>query len=225
MDNSTLHHLVISHFLDQQRAPSVAELAVACRSSVDEVRHGLRALADYHGVVLHPHSDEVWIAHPFSSAPTTCVVCSGKRKWWGNCMWCSLGLAHLAGGTATIETRLGAIGEAATVRIEDGKLLDTDYVIHFPLPMTRAWDNVIYTCSVMLLFRDEAEVDEWCATRGVPKGDVRPIQQIWDFAREWYARHADADWVKWSSAEAAEIFRRHKLTGPTWALPEEATRF
>lgn len=48
----------------------------------------------------------------------------------------------------------------------------------------------------------------WCASRGIPKGDVRLIEQVWAFATEWYARHADADWNKWSVQEAAEIFMR-----------------
>lgn len=172
MNNSSLHAAVIGFFLKNQRAPTVSEIAAQFHCDEMQARAGLRALAEYHGAVLHPHSDEVWVAHPFSAAPTTYVVRSGSRSWWGNCAWCSLGLAHLAGGTATIETRMGALEDYATVRIENGKLLDTDYVVHFPIPMRKAWDNVIYTCSVMLMFRDEAQVDAWCASRGIPKGAV-----------------------------------------------------
>ena len=217
MNDSSLHHAIISSFLDRQRPPTTRELAARFRCDEATARRGLRALAENHGVVLHPNTDEIWVAHPFSAAPTTCVVSVGARKWWGNCAWCSLGLAHLAGGTATIETRIGAIHEHAAI--------DTDFVVHFPIPMRRAWDNVIYTCSVMLLFRSEAQVDEWCAARGVPKGDVRPIEQIWTFASEWYAHHADVNWTKWSTREAAELFRRHGLTGPVWTLSNEAERF
>ena len=115
--------------------------------------------------------------------------------------------------------------EHATIRIEDGRLLDSDYVVHFPIPMRRAWANVVYTCSVQLLFRDEAEVDAWCATRGIPKGDVRPIERICNFARDWYGRHADANWTKWSTQEAAELFARHGLDGPIWALSDDGGRF
>jgi len=225
MNNSSLHEAIVSFFLDFQRPPKIEELSSAFSCSTDEVRKGLRALADYHGVVLHPTSDEVWIAHPFSSSPTTCVVHAGTRRWWGNCAWCSLGVAHLAGGTAEIETRLGGIDEAVTIRIREGRLLDRDFVVHFPIPMQRAWDNVVYTCSVMLMFRNELQVDNWCAERGIVKGDVRPIEQVWAFASEWYSRHADPNWTKWSLREAAEIFRRHGLTGPVWALPEETGRF
>ncbi|MGN6185995.1 MAG: alkylmercury lyase family protein [Thermoanaerobaculia bacterium] len=225
MDDSSLHHAIISHFLIHLRPPTIRELASHFHCDEAAVRNALRVLAEHHGVVLHPMSDEVWIAHPFSAAPTTCVVSAGNRKWWGNCAWCSFGVAHLAGGSATIETRLGAIGDSVTIRIEDGRLLDTSFVVHFPVPMRHAWDNGVFTCSVQLLFRDEAEVDEWCRVRGIPKGDVRPIEQVWTFAREWYGRHADADWTKWSMREAAEIFRRHNLTGATWTLGNESERF
>ena len=225
MDNARLHHAIVCSFLARKRPPSVDEVAAQFGCSRDRARAALRALADDHGAVLQPGSDEIWIVHPFSAAPTTCVVKSGDCAWWGNCAWCSLGLAYLAGGNATIETRTGAIGEHATIRIEDGRLLDSDYVVHFPIPMRRAWANVVYTCSVQLLFRDEAEVDAWCATRGIPKGDVRPIERIWNFARDWYGRHADAHWTKWSTQEAAELFARHGLDGPIWALSDDGGRF
>lgn len=225
MNNSSLHETIIAFFLDHQRPPTTFEIASRFNCDESEARQALRALAENHGVVLHSNTGEVWVAHPFSAAPTTCVVKSGRHKWWGNCAWCSLGVVQLAGGTATIETRIGAIDDQVAIRIEDGKLLDTDFVVHFPIPMRQAWDNVIYTCSIMLLFRNEAQVDDWCATRGIRKGDVRPIEQVWNFAAEWYARHANADWTKWSVQEAAEIFARHNLTGPIWTLSNETARF
>lgn len=257
MNNSSLHHAIINGFLTNQRSPTVAELAATFGATVEQTREALRALGEYHGVVLHPHSDEVWVAHPFSAAPTTCVVKAPAKEaadggangagtkaktWWGNCAWCSLGVAHLAGGTATIETRLGAIGDAITISIVDGELIQTDssssnssssssspitsdLVVHFPIPMKKCWDNVIHTCSVMCYFRNEAEVDAWCAERGVPKGDVVPIQQVWHFAKEWYGRHADADWTKWSLKEACDIFARHSLTSATWSLASDGGRF
>ncbi|ETS78428.1 hypothetical protein PFICI_10490 [Pestalotiopsis fici W106-1] len=225
LNHSSLHEAIISSFLVNQRPPTIGEIATRFQCNTDEARKCLRDLAKYHGVVLHPNSDEVWVAHPFSAAPTTCVVSSGERKWWGNCAWCSLGVMKLAGQTSTLSTKVGAIGDEVSITAQDGELLDKDCVIHFPIPMRNAWDNVIYTCSVMLLFRNEAEVDEWCATRGIQKGDVRPIEQIWNFAGEWYGRHADADWTKWSVRDAVEMFSRHNLTGPIWALGEEAERF
>ena len=104
-------------------------------------------------------------------------------------------------------------------------LLDADFLVHFPVPMTRAWDNVIYTCSVMLLFRTEEEVNHWCATRGVARGDVQPVARIWAFAKDWYGRHLDPEWRKWTVAEATAMFARHRLDGPVWSLPTSSGRF
>lgn len=225
MDHSSLHELIISSFLKDQRPPTISKIATHFESDLNTARRALQALADYHGVVLHPNSGEIWVAHPFSAAPTTCVVSSGDRKWWGNCAWCSLGVMQLAGGTSTLKTRTGGIGDEVSITVRNGQLADTEFVIHFPIPMRNAWDNVIYTCSVQLLFRNEDEVDEWCATRGIPKGDVRPLKQIWDFAVDWYGRHADADWTKWTLHEAIEIFSRHNLTSPIWVIGDEAGCF
>ena len=225
MNNSSLHEAIISSFLQRQRAPSVEELASTFSSSSEDVRNSLRELAEYHGVVLHPKTDEVWIAHPFSSAPTMCVVHSGRKKWWGNCAWCSLGVACLAGGDVDIESRIGGIDEMVRIQIGNGAVVDKDFVVHFPIPMQKAWDNVVYTCSVMLFFRSRVQVEEWCAERGVPVGDILPIEQAWAFASEWYSRHADPGWVKWTVQEAAEMFKRHGLGGPIWDLPQEVGRF
>lgn len=225
MNNSDLHFAIISSFIECQCAPSIDSLATKFGRDRNGVITALEALADYHGVVLHPATKEVWIAHPFSSTPTTFIVKSGTKRWWGNCAWCSLGLVHLIGGSATIETRIGGIGDPIEIRFENGKVMNDQLVVHFPVPMKNAWDSVIYTCSLMLVFRSEAEVDEWCAVRSLPHGDVQPIEKIWDFASEWYARHADRDWKKWSVAEAAEIFRRNRLTHPVWQIAEDDGRF
>lgn len=225
MNGSALHHAIVRSFVTRQCAPSIAALATEFGLDRNEVVRGLRQLADDHGVVLHPKTDEVWIVHPFSATPTPFVVKSGTKRWWGNCAWCSLGLVHLIGGSATIETRIGGIEDPVDIRVQNGELLDDDLVIHFPVPMKDAWDSVIYTCSLMLVFRSEPQIDDWCRLRALPKGDVRPIRQVWRFASEWYARHGDADWKKWSVAEAAEIFKRHHLTHPVWQLPGDGTRF
>jgi hypothetical protein len=122
-------------------------------------------LEDYHGVVLHSHFGEVWVAHPFSATPTTCIVEPGGYKWWGNFAWWALGVIHLVGGDATLTTRLGAIRDEVNITVKDGRLFDKYCVVHFPVPLRNVWDNFIYTCSVHLSFHNEVEVEEWCSTQ------------------------------------------------------------
>ncbi len=225
LTNSSLHHHILSTIVARGYAPSIDELTDWSGRTRTEVAAALTALAEYHGVVLHPTSGEIWIAHPFSLAPTTFTITAHSQRWWGTCAWCSLGAVELLGGTATITTRFAWSGESVSLRVDAGKLLDTDCVIHFPIAMAKAWDNVVYTCSMMLLFRDANAVAAWCNRFGKQQGDVRPVEQIWHFSREWYGRHLDTDWRKWTAAEAAEMFGRHGLDGPIWSLPSAAERF
>ena len=225
LNHSSLHFAIIDTFLGRGFAPTVEELAQRFAVDRPQICDALRALEDYHGVVLHPDSCEIWVIHPFSTVPTGFRVSSGEREWWGNCAWCSLGIAAIAEQPVTIKTSPGYDRPPVELVIEDGCLRDDRFVIHFPIPMAKAWDNVIATCSVMLLFDDEAHVDEWCAKHGKQKGDVRPLRQVWEFAKDWYGRHADPDWEKHTALEAAELFSRHGLEGPIWKLPEQDGRF
>jgi len=225
VDSGSLHHAIISEFVERGFAPTPAELGARFQASSSEISAALKGLADDHGVVLHPNSDHIWIAHPFSNAPTGFLVRAGDREWWGNCTWCSLGAVQLVGGNVEIVTALGGSGDQVTLRIKDGDLLDTDYVVHFPIKMANAWDNVVYTCSMMLLFENSAQVDLWCQKHSKPKGDVRSVAQIWRFAQEWYGRHLDLDWRKWTAEEAAAMFKKHGLDGPVWDIPEAEGRF
>ncbi|MEM7500679.1 MAG: alkylmercury lyase family protein [Pseudomonadota bacterium] len=225
LNNSSLHFVIVDAFLKHGFAPTVEELARNFNVNQTRMCDALRSLQDYHGVVLHPDSCEVWVIHPFSTVPTGFLVSSGEREWWGNCAWCSLGLAAIAKQPVVIKTSPGYDRPVVELAISDGELHNDSFVVHFPTPMSQAWDNVIATCSMMLLFDDEAHVDEWCAKHGKQRGDVRPVQQIWRFAKEWYGKHADPDWRKPSAAEAAELFARHGLDGPIWTLPEQDRHF
>lgn len=225
LTHAPLHHYLLKHLVEEGYAPSIADLSEHFRQPEAKVREALLALQAYHGVVLHPHNAEVWVIHPFSTAPTNFLLRKGEQAWWGNCAWCSLGAAALLGGDVTITTTLGANSEQVTLRVEEGALLDRGYYVHFPIPMTAAWDNVIFTCSTMLLFADEADIDAWCRRHNLPKGDVQPAEVVCAFAQVWYGKHLRPDWRKWTLAEARALFERFNLTHPVWQIPASEGRF
>ena len=223
--NSLLHHHIIDQIIKQGFAPDIPQLAGLCGLPEAEVREGLIALQEYHGVVLHPNQSRIWVAHPFSLAPTNFTVKAGARLWWGNCAWCSLGVAALIGEDCEIDSTLGAHGEKVTLHVRNGEVLEGELLIHFPIPMEKAWDNVIYTCSTMQLFRDEAQVDDWCRRHNIPRGDVQKVGSFWEFTQEWYGKHRDEDWKKWSVSEAVNMFRKFGLEHEVWHLPVGEGRF
>jgi hypothetical protein len=100
-----------------------------------------------------------------------------------------------------------------------------DLLVHFPVPMKHAWDNVLFTCSVMLMFRYKRSIQDWSRRHALPCGDAQPVQKVYDFARVWYGRHLDADWRKWTTEEARGIFERFGFRGPVWELPASGERF
>ncbi len=222
--DSRVHHRVLRTILDRGNAPSASELSSALATPEAEIRASLRRLAENHGLVLHPASDDVWIAHPFSLSPTAVWVASRERGWWAPCLWCAMGISALCGDDATVRVRLGGEADEVVLRIGSGTV-EPDVLVHFPIPPRDAWTNVVHFCASVQPFRSEPEVDAWCARHRLPRGQVIPARQVLALARVWYGRHLDEAWVKWTVPEAGAIFEGVGLTGPFWALPGAGERY
>jgi hypothetical protein len=179
----------------------------------------LRGLAAIHGVVLHPHACEPWVVHPFSVTPTLHWIEGNNSGWWAPCVWCALGVATLAGGKLRIHTRYGGEAEPLILDVRDGQPGGPPgTVVHFAIPPARAWNNVHQHCALVLPFRNEREIDEWCDRHRQPRGEAVPLAQVGILARAWYGSHANPDWHKWTIEEAREIFHRAGLQSAFWDL-------
>ncbi|WP_281558285.1 alkylmercury lyase family protein [Thalassomonas sp. RHCl1] len=225
LNNSSLHYYIMKHIVNLGYAPKIHDISQYFDTSKTEVIKALKALQDYHGVVLHPNSSEIWVMHPFSTAPTNFWIESNTGSWWGNCAWCSLGAAALLKQNLTITTTLGGESRQITIEIKDGQIRNKNLFIHFPIPMINAWDNVTFTCSTMLMFETSNDIDDWCKRHAIPKGDIQPIDKIWEFSKVWYGNHLNPNWVKWSVDEAKDIFQRFELSHSIWNMPANAGRF
>lgn len=225
LNHASLHYQLLKGVINNGFAPSVEQLADHFQTEQGKVEEALYALQDYHGVVLHPNQPKVWVIHPFSLAPTNFYVTSKSGQWWGNCAWCSLGVAALLKEDVTITTTIGAETRQILIHIVNGEILEKQYYIHFPVPMKNAWDNVIYTCSNMLVFESEEQINDWCQRHNIPKGDIQPLEKIWAFSRKWYGNHLNPAWTKWTIEEARQIFREYDLQGRIWDLGDSKERF
>jgi len=217
--HALVHHHLLAGIVRDGRAPALAALAEAASVSPADVAASLGRLAEGHGLVLHPGTTEVWIAHPFSLSPTgVWVAADDGRGWWAPCLWCATGIAALVARPVVVHARIGGEAEAVAIPLADGRAGD-DVVVHFALPPRDAWSNVVHYCACVLPFRAAADVDAWCARHRLPRGEVVPLAQVADLGCAWYGRHLDRDWRKWTVPEAQAIFERVGLTGPFWALP------
>ena len=223
--SSQFHHYILKQIVEQGYSPTVKQLAEYFSLDKAKVLFELKALADSHGVVLHPHSGEVWAIHPFSNAPTATCLRAGKKFWWANCIWCALGATALIDDAVTITTCIGGEQQQIVISVDDQGVDREDLYVHFPIPMINAWDNVIYTCSTMLVFESEAQVACWCERHHIPRGDVQPITNVFAFARAWYGNHLNSRWKKRSLADANQLFERFGFNHPVWTLPDSDEGF
>ena len=223
--NSTLHYTILKEIIEKGYAPNTRDLSKLLDAREEEVIRGLKELQEYHGVVLHPHEAKIWAIHPFSLSPTTFYVETKKGAWWGNCAWCSLGIAALIKDNSKISTTIGGETKRVEINIINGKIQEKNYMIHFPIPMKKAWDNVIYTCSNMLIFENEDQVNKWTENHNIPKGDIQPIEKIWEFSKKWYGNHLNPNWKKWTIQEAKEMFKEFDLDNKIWDLDDSNGRF
>ncbi len=226
LDVSHLHYTLIKEIISNGYSPTIESLSKIFHRSKEDIIKCLKDLQEYHGVVLHPKTSEVWIIHPFSLSPTNFWVKSNQGQWWGNCAWCSLGIAAIINSDVTITTTLGGENKQISIEIKDGEIIsDKTLFIHFPIAMKNAWDNVIFTCSVMQIFSCESDVDDWCKRHNYTKGDVQPIENIWNFAKIWYGNHLSQNWTKWTNEQAKSIFEQFNLTNDIWKIPQTNKTF
>ncbi len=214
-----VHQAVIASFVERGFAPDVEQLAGTLAQPRQAIEAALERLHRGHGLVLHPGSHSVWIAHPFSSTPTGVWVEGATRGWWAPCLWCALGVCALAAPDARIHARIGGERDALCIEVRGGEVVDRSLLVHFCTPPRHAWDNVHAWCASVQPFEREEHVDAWCARHALPRGKCVPIAQVQRLARAWYGRHLDADWRKWSVAQAQAIFDAVELRGEFWRLP------
>lgn len=223
--DSAVHHHLIASLLATGAPADTPELAARTDASPDDVRAALHRLDANHGVVLHPGSDEVWLLHPFSTTPTLFHVAGAGQSWWAPCIWCALGVADLADESVSISTLVAGEQEHLTISVEGDRITPDGLVAHFPIPVARAWDNVHRHCSLGLVFRSEADIDDWCGRHGVARGAVVPLDQLRRLAEAWYGGHLDPEWRKPTASEARARFESVGLTSDHWWVPDGDERF
>jgi hypothetical protein len=127
----------------------VAETAAALSSparktKVSEVRAALERLAQTHAFVLQD-TGELWRAAPFSAVPTAFPVRTGKRAWYGNCIWDALGIPAMLHQNARIDTSCGCCNHKIVLHVEEGRLLGPKGVIHFAVPARQWYQDIVFT--------------------------------------------------------------------------------
>ena len=142
-----LRYVVYRHFVDVGTAPSRAELATLV-GDLQHVDALLRELHDRHMLVLddRPHRlGEIRMALPFAAEPTDFRVTTEQGAWWANCAWDSLAALAALHSDGRIDAVWSDTGEPLVLTVTNGHLDNAEGHIHFPLPATQWWDDIVFT--------------------------------------------------------------------------------
>ena len=136
---------VYRHIVDTGTAPPTANLVDILGVSWEEINSSLHRLNSNHALVLHPDTNKIWMAHPFSALPTPYPVKTKEITYYANCAWDALGIPALLQVDSITETACVDCQESLTIGISGDKLIGSDYVIHFSVPPRHFYDDVGFT--------------------------------------------------------------------------------
>lgn len=127
-------------------APTCAEIAQHFGTTSDAVRARLAALRIGKTILVDPRSGELWMAGPFSAAPSAYRLSDGTTTWYANCAWDMFGVAVLVGRPLIAETACpDCDGPMVVACHPDRPPVSGSAVIHFLLPARRWYDDIGFT--------------------------------------------------------------------------------
>ena len=142
-----VRHFVYAHIQETTLPPSVDETAAHFGFSTDEATELYKELHNRHALFLDVDKVAIRMANPFSGIPTDFKVHANGKTYFANCAWDMLGIPAALHCDAVIDAVCTESNDSVEIQIQDGNLRFTndDLRIHFPLPFTRWYDDLVFT--------------------------------------------------------------------------------
>ncbi|HEX4681881.1 MAG TPA: organomercurial lyase [Gemmatimonadaceae bacterium] len=141
----SIRAFVYDRIIDDGVVPSIHQIAAHVAMPRADAAAAIRSAGFGKTLLLHPRSDEIWMAGPFSASPTPYRVRAGTRAWWANCAWDMLGVAAVVGEAVHMETRCADCGASIDLDVDPQTAAIGDLVVHFLLPARRWYDDIGFT--------------------------------------------------------------------------------
>jgi Alkylmercury lyase len=126
-----------SLFVELGRAPTPDEVGPAAAAA-------WRRLHDEHALVLDADGT-LRMLNPFSVAPTSYLVETGERTWYGNCAWDAIGICAALHADGRIESTCPDCAAPITLEIRNERPGEDDLLFHCLVPAARWWDDIVFT--------------------------------------------------------------------------------
>lgn len=145
MDIWDVRAFVYRHFAEMTRAPGVDETARHFNISNEEASELYIELNNRHSFFLEPGTLTIRMANPFSAIPTDFKVHANGKTYFANCAWDMLGIPAALHCDAVINAVFTESNESVQLEIEDGKVTNSELLVHFPLPFAHWYDDLVFT--------------------------------------------------------------------------------
>lgn len=139
-----LRLFVYRYLVENDRAPTVAQMAKSLKLSPAKAKSALARLAESHAIVLQENG-EIWRVAPFSAVPTTFPVQVGKHTYYGNCIWDALGIPAMLKKDATVSASCACCNFEMPLHVRNGKLAEKSGAVHFAVPARHWYDDIVFT--------------------------------------------------------------------------------
>lgn len=140
-----IRHYVYKYFVDEARPPSAAVVANVFDLSEDATIGAYQRLHQRHFFFLAPGTTDILMANPLSARPTKFKVSVGKKSYWANCAWDMLGIPAMVRQDAAIRATFEDTQEKVEIVVHHGQVKHDGGFVHFPLPVGRWYDDLIFT--------------------------------------------------------------------------------
>ena len=121
------YQAIMWHFLEEGRAPDLAELAERLDVDVEAARRlQAEAIEESVGTWTLPDSDVIESFAPFHATPTAVrLSVDDGRQWWGQCFLEGFASRYvLPGQTVRMDARCLDCGDSSTILMCDDEILD-----------------------------------------------------------------------------------------------------
>ena len=140
-----VRHFVYNHFADTTYPPSVEDTAKNFDISTEEAGEYYKELHNRHAFFLDLGTLTIRMAWPFSAVQTNFKVYANGKTYYANCAWDMLGIPVVLQSDALLEAVCTESNESVQLEIQDGQITNYDLLIHYPIPFSRWYDDLVFT--------------------------------------------------------------------------------
>ena len=143
--DSQVRAAIYGWFVEETRAPGVADLARSLGEDPDAIRDAYGRLFRKRVLFLEPDGETIRMAPPFSAVATQHRVRVGDREYFANCSWDSLGIPAALHAPGEVFSRCEQTLEPIRLHVGREGPEPEPVVSHFAVPAAKWWTDLVYS--------------------------------------------------------------------------------